>query len=176
MQNAPDPELLRRNLEALGNRSRRAIEAILAASAADVEFSLADDQGVTATLGRGSERRQLASRRAPLDEARKLVATVDLRKSATVVVLGLGVGHHVAELARGMKHTGLILVFEPDASLMRALFERIDCTAWLRASNVAILTDPADAGAIAEVVPGFEGVLGSGTVFLAHPPSAPRLG
>jgi hypothetical protein len=175
-QISPELDMLRRNLEALGARSRKAVDAVLAATPARVEFATADDGGVTGVVGDGQTRRQLASRRAPLDEAKRLVATVDVVKSAAVVVLGFGLGHHVAELATAMKKTGLIVVFEPDAALLRAVFERVDCVRWLREANVAVLTDPADTGAIAEVVPGFEGVLATGTVFLQHPPSMPRLG
>lgn len=124
----------------------------------------------------GVIQRALASRRDPMLEARRLVERIDIREHAAVVVTGFGLGYHVAELARRMGKTGVLFVFEPDLALLRAVFERIDCSAWLRGSNVIFLTDPADDAAMAARCEGLEGVLAMGLAVLEHPPSQPRLG
>ncbi len=93
-----------------------------------------------------------------------------------MVVRGFGLGHHVGALARRLKQHGAVIVFEPDVGLLRAVLERIDCAAWLKACDVAIVTDPEDTGAIAAAVSGIEAVLAAGTVLVDHPPSKARLG
>ncbi|CAG0961805.1 hypothetical protein PHYC_00766 [Phycisphaerales bacterium] len=172
-----NPRVLEGNLRALGVRSARAAAAIRHASAdPSVELTIADDGGVTGTLARAGVTRQLASRRGPIAEGEKLAAGVDVLANAAVVVMGLGLGHHVAALARRLKQHGAIVVFEPDVALLRALLERVDMTAWLRPGGAVLLTDPDDTGSIAEATRGIEAVLATGTVFLDHPPSVARLG
>ena len=41
--------------------------------------------------------------------------------------------------------TGIVIVFEPDLGLLRAVLERIDHSAWMGRGNVVFLTDPEDA-------------------------------
>ncbi len=124
----------------------------------------------------GVTQRALCSRRDPITEARRLAEKVDIREHPAVVITGFGMGYHVAELARRMGKTGVLFVFEPDLALLRAVFERVDCSAWLSASNVFLLTDPDDEAAMAARADGLEGVLAMGLTVLDHPPSQPRLG
>lgn len=153
----------------------------------DVRFAETDD-GVPAVSigGSGSASdafsegagkfRALCSARRPLEEAERLISRVDLATTACIVVAGFGAGYHVAGLARGLKRTGLIIVFEPDVSLLRAVLERIDCSAWLGQTNIVFLTDPDDASAIAAATRGAEGLMAMGLELLEHPPSKQRLG
>lgn len=190
--------ILERNLGALARGSPDAASRIrIALPRTDAGFVETDD-GVPAVElrppGRGAV--ALCSRRRPIEEARRLIAPVDVAGSAIFVVLGFGAGHHVAELARRVGKSGLILVFEPDVQLLRAVLERIDHTPWMDAANVAILTDPDDAGAIAAAIQGLEGLLALGmnadaisgraaaapstladlgVTQIAHPPSQDRI-
>ena len=172
----PVPGVLDRNLAALAPRSPRAAAAIRAATPrADLAFALAPDGGLTATLGAGPDARRLASRHAPIAEGEKLAAGLDLAATAAVVVRGFALGHHVAALARRLRFHGAVLVFEPDVPLLRAVLERVDCAPWITGTNLALLTDPDDAGAIAAAASGVEAMLASGTIIIDHPPSAARL-
>jgi len=172
-----NPGLLERNLAALGNRNPRTAEAVRTATPrADVTIWRAPDGGVTGRLGDGDAGLMLASRRAPLDEARRLVATLDLGRQAAVIVLGMGVGNHVMELARRLGNNGAVIVFEPDIGLLRAVLERVDIAAWILLSRVTILTDAEDTSQIAGTCTGIEGILAAGTVYLEHPGSTARLG
>jgi len=173
----PSEAVLGANLRLLKGRSAAAAALIGAAGERPgLEFAFAADGGVTATLTEGGATRQLASRRTPLAEGRALAAGVDISKSAAVVVRGFGLGHHVAALAQRIVHNGAIIVFEPDVAMMRSVLGRIDCTPWLATSNIAIITDPDDSGAIGAAVTGIEGVLAAGTTILDHPPSLSRIG
>lgn len=169
--------ILERNLAALGGRSAAAVRRISGAMPRiDAAFEIAPDAGLTGSIADAAGRRRLASARGPVEEARRLIATLDLAENAVVVVLGLGSGQHVAELAKKLGRTGAVLVFEPDAGLVRSLFSSVDCTPWLGASNIALFTDAQDAGAIAAGVSGLEGMLAAGTLLLEHPASRSRLG
>jgi hypothetical protein len=166
---------LERNLAFLGARSARAVAQIRAATPrADITWTAAPDGASSASIG--DPPRQLASLRAPLAEAEKFAQSVDIANAACVVVRGFGVGHHVGALARRLKQHGAVIVFEPDAALLRAVFERVDCASWLAASNVALITDAEDTGAIAAATSGIEAILAAGTVLVDHPPSKARLG
>ena len=172
---APSAEMLQRNLRALAVRSPGAAEAVrLAAPRADLSFAVADDGAITACEGDGPTARWLASRRRPLEEAERLAATVDPRTSGAVVVLGFGVGHHVGALARRMGQAGFVVCFEPDAGMLRAVLERVDCSSWLGRGTVSVLTG-CDSVALSHAVSGAEGILSLGVKIVEHPASRARL-
>ncbi|MBI1190596.1 MAG: DUF115 domain-containing protein [Tepidisphaera sp.] len=168
--------LLEKNLAIIARRSPLAAERIRATLPSPaIRLESAPDGGLTGVVLDGPTSRQLASRRGPIAEGRALAATVDIIASAATVVTGFGVGHHVAALAMRLKQDGAIFVFEPDVALLRAVFEQSDCTPWLGASNIVIITDADDTGAMAAGTQGLEALLASGTKILQHPPSKARL-
>ncbi len=118
----------------------------------------------------------LCSRHRPLDEAARLAAQVDLVKSAVVVVLGFGAGYHVQVIAERLERAGVIVVFEPDVGLLRAVLGRIDHASWLRRSSIVFVTDPEDRGVLAGKLQGAESIIAQGVAFLEHPASRERLG
>lgn len=171
----PEPSIavLERNLAALDRLSPGAAREIeRARPSAGMEWVTADDGAESASL----HGRWLASRRRPLEEAERLAGTVDVKERAGVVVLGFGLGRHVEAIARKIARTGLVVVFEPDVELLRAVFERVDCSRWIRETNVVLLTDGADAAGIGAALRGAESLVAMGTQIVAHAPSTPRLG
>jgi hypothetical protein len=169
--------ILDANLDALALHSPDAVQRIRAAAPrADLRFFDTDDGVPTAQLGEGPTARTLASRRRPLDEAVRQIAPLDIKEAAVFAVAGFGLGYHVAELSRRLGKSGVMIVFEPDVALLRAVLERIDCSAWIERGNVCILTDPDDAAAISSVMRGVEGLVGLGVTLVQHPASTPRLG
>ena len=170
----PVDSVLDRNLEALARTSPQAARNIRAATArADVEFFESDEGELSASTGDG---RLLASRRRPMSEAARLADTVDITEVAGVAVTGFALGHHLRIFAERMNKTGVLLCFEPDVGLMRAVFERVDCSAWMLRTNFALLTDPDDGASISRVLHGLEGIVALGVRLVEHPPSRERLG
>jgi len=180
--------ILERNLAALAIGSPRAAEMIRAAAARrDLEFVKTDEGTLSALLGSGVGARALASRRRPMEEARRLVEKVDLAAAAGIAVLGFGLGYHVRVLAERMRGAqlaladdvavGLVLVYEPDAGLLRAVLERVDCSSWLGKGHVAILID-GEAPAISESLRGREALpfLGTSMAYIEHPEARVRIG
>lgn len=189
----PAPPLtptLEANLTALRRTSPEAARAIAAiAPRPDVTFVPTEEGVLSATLAEhalpsarrpdgtlGLVQRALASRRRPLEEARRLTAEFDPARAAAVVITGFGLGWHVRQIAQRLGTTGVILVYEPDLALLRAVLERIDHSPWLKACNLVLLTDEHDEAALAQACHGAEHALALGTQILEHPPSAPRLG
>lgn len=171
---APIDEILERNLDALARTSPQAARLIRMSTArVDLEFIETDEGVLSASIGDG---RLLASRRKPRAEAERLADTVDVTEVAGVAVLGFGLGHHLAVLAERLNKTGILLCFEPDLALLRAVFEKIDCSAWMLRTNFALVTDPEDGASITRVLSGLEGVIALGVKILDHPPSRERLG
>lgn len=172
----PCPQRLERNLTLLASRSPRAAEAIRAAGpATHVRLAPARQGGLTGEIEFAGVRRRLASGVDPITEGERFAHAADVASSAAFVVRGFGLGHHVAALASRLRRHGAIIVFEPDAALLRAVFERIDCTPWLLWQNTVILTESENAGAMAQGVMGLEGVLAAGVQILDHAPSRHRL-
>ena len=173
----PDPGVFERNLAALERASRETVEKLRRTPARiDVQFHAADDGALSASIGVDASSRQLASRRRPLDEARKLIEPIDLAHAAVFVLAGFGVGHHAAELARKVGRSGVLVIFEPDVALLRAVLERVDHSAWINETNVCILTEPENATAMSEVLRGVEGFVGMGVRLIEHPASTQRMG
>ncbi|MBX3385663.1 MAG: DUF115 domain-containing protein [Phycisphaeraceae bacterium] len=169
---AVQTSVLARNLAALRKGSPDAAARIeSAAPRTDARIITTDDGAWSVELGPQA----LASRRRPLDEARRFADTVDPRRAAIVVIGGFGAGHHVRAVAERLGRTGVVIVFEPDIPLLRAVLEHADCSAWFARHNVAILTDPDDGAAMAEVVRGLEGLAAMGVELAEHPPNRARL-
>ncbi|MFN0132082.1 MAG: 6-hydroxymethylpterin diphosphokinase MptE-like protein [Phycisphaerales bacterium] len=170
----PTKTIFTRNLGALARRHPAlAIRLGTLAPRADIEF-VQSDEGLSARLG--PTRTALASLRRPVEEASRLASTIDLAATGCAVVVGIGLGHGLRAALQRIAGRSLVLAFEPDLALLRAVLERIDHSAWLAAPNLCILTDPDDAGAMSESVRGWEGVLGIGVKFVEAPVSAARLG
>lgn len=168
---APSATLLERNLAMLGARSRRAAEAIRRAQPREgLCLQFAPDGGLTGML----DGRRLGSARQPIQEGERWAAGVDIKSAAAFVVLGFGLGHHIAALVRRLKRSGVVAVFEPDAGLLRAVLERVDCSAWL-GQGVALVTEAEDPTAVSAGLAGFEGFVAAGVEVIAHPASEARL-
>jgi hypothetical protein len=174
---AADETVLERNLRAIAERSPRVAERLrLEPARSAIGFAPAEDGLLAGWLVDGGTTRQLCSRRQPRAEAQRLAEGVDVATNAVVVVRGMGMGHHVALLAERLGSHGAIIVFEPDLALLRAVLERVDLSPAAAKTNLVVLTDPSDTGAMASAVTGIEALLASGTTILDHPPSRARLG
>jgi hypothetical protein len=170
----PVDDLLERNLDALARMSPKAAAQIRAVSPRpDIEFFESEENVLSATIDGG---RLLASRRKPLTEAARLADTVDIAETAGVAVTGFGLGYHLRLFAERMNKTGVLLCFEPDLELLRAVFEKIDCTEWMLRTNFALLTDADDSASITQTLGGLEGIIALGVRIVDHPPSRDRLG
>jgi len=180
-------DLFERHLGLLRRRDGTLADQVAEASAADLTIEPAKDEPastgmvVTGDSGAGSDvagstrRVTLASRRRPLSEAEKLADQADLKKHAVVVVMGLGLGHHVRLLAERTAGRALLVVFEPDLPLLRAVLERVDCTDWLDRSHVLLLGGDLDADQIgprlSRSLEGAGGYVAQGVQLLTHPPA-----
>lgn len=170
---SPDPSILAANLAALSRRNPRLAEAVLlAAPSMGVRFFETEDGVLSAEL----DGRALASKRRPLEEARRLADTLEPASAGCAAVLGFGVGHHVKLLAQRMETVGVVACFEPDLGLLRAVLEHIDHSAWLAAGTTAIFHDADDRSSIISGVQGWEAPLAVGVQIIEHAPSRPRLG
>jgi hypothetical protein len=157
------PSLLARTTACLGSRNADLARKLAATEPrGDVAFT-DTPQRVPAVAVAGTP---LCSRHRPLDEAARLVERVDLVEHAVVVVLGFGAGYHVQSLAQRLGRAGVVVVFEPDLGLLRAVLERIDHSSWLKEASVLFVTDPADRGALAAKLEGAESIIAQGVAFL----------
>jgi len=165
-------ETLRRNLEALGERSPVAAERVARAAARpDVEWFRAVDGAWSAVAGG----RALASKRRPLEEASKLAGRVDLSSCGVVAWLGFGVGHHVGALWSRARRAVVQVVFEPDVGLLRAVLERVDFSEMLASRDVVVVTGADESGELSSVLSRSEGMVALGVSIVEHPPSVVRL-
>ena len=167
-----DAATLERNLLAVARWSPVTAEAIRqAAPHPGVELAETDEDAVALTL----DGRAMCSKRRPRTEATRLAETVDPTTVAAVIVRGFGAGHHVRALSERLGPEGVVIVYEPDVHLLRTLFGRVDCSAWLASRRVAIVHDGNNGAAFSGALAGAEAVLGIGVRTLDHPPSVSRL-
>ncbi len=173
-----DETRLQKNLAALGMASPDLARRIGdSASRSDVAFVLTDEGllsgSITDGWGRGC---QLASRRRPGEEAERLASRVNIDNAAVIVVNGFAMGHHVRAILAKAKSAALVVVYEPDVALLRAVLERQDHSAWLWDPLLRFVTDADDATALGRALEGSEGLVSLGVEIVDHPPSAQRLG
>ncbi len=165
--------ILEANLKALAPHNPRLVERIRAVPPSSSCAFAPTSQGVPSLSLQGA---QLCSRHRPLDEADRFRGGIDIIQHATVVVLGFAMGYHVQRLAEAMRKTGLIIVFEPDVALLRAVFEQVDHSAWMSGTNLVIADEPEDRAGISVQLTGAEGIVAQGTTIEVHLPSRARLG
>ncbi len=170
---APIPGALERSLAAISRLCPDvAREIARAAPAQHWTFLRSADGGLTAE----QDGRLLASRRSAKGEGDRFGATVDIKETAVIVVVGFGVGHHVRAIAEKLRGTGMLIVFEPDLSLLRAVLEREESARWISQTNLVIATDPADIAGLGAAVRRHEAMLGLGVKIVEHPSSTWRIG
>lgn len=164
--------ILEANLNALGLHNARLVQRLRAIEPSGQCAFAPTPQGVPALSFQGA---QLCSRHRPLEEADRFAAAVNILDHATIVILGFAAGYHVQRLAERVRKTSLIIVFEPDVALLRAVLEQVDHSAWMTATNITIVDDPQDRAAMAVQLAGAEGIVAQGTTIETHLPSRTRL-
>lgn len=165
-------ETLKANLAALAVRNRAYAQRVgQAPPLENANFFAADDGAPTGTLNGVA----LASKRRPLDEAQRLTDQLDLREHGGIVILGIGMGHHIARMIERCDDLSTLIVFEPDLALVRAVLERVDLAEPLKTGTALFLDDPEDAAAISSGIQGVEGQLALGVQIIEHPASKQRL-
>ncbi len=165
--------ILEANLRALGPHNARLVQRLRdARPCPDCAFA-PTPQEVPSLSQRGT---QLCSRHKPLDEADRFVAGIDVIEHAAIVILGFAAGYHVQRLAQRLRKSSLIIVYEPDHSLLRAVFERIDHSKWLAETNIVIVDEADDTAEMSVQLAGAEGIVAQGTTIAVHLPSRARLG
>lgn len=169
---APSDATLERNLAALAGANPGLAERIRDVVAAELRFAIAaDGTPVADHLGR-----PLASRHRPLEEAEALVGEIDLAEKAVIVLVGFGLGWHVRRLCERMERAGLVAVYESDLGLLKAVLSTIDHSAWIRRTNLVLLTDVGDRSDWSRRFHGLDALLVQGVRFVEHPASRARLG
>lgn len=168
---------LEKNLRAMPAQAIRTIRKLAqTAPRADVVFVRTADGAISAAARERDGYRQLASLRRPREEAEALTRGIDVVGAGATVVLGFALGYHAELLARRYGKMGVVLAFEPDVPLLRAVLEHVDHSEWLSQRNCVIVTESDDSGEITASITGAEGIFMVGTRMLEHPPSKARLG
>ena len=165
-------ETLEVNLGALGPLNHVACAAIRAAADRDLELETAEDGRLTGTW----DGRRLASARRPAAETTRLVEEVDLSEHACIAIIGFGLGDHVAAFVRRLRGTGVVVGLETDAALLRAVFSRLDLSAWLADERLILRVDPDDSVGLAASLAGAHSLMMIGTRIVEHPASRTRIG
>ena len=118
----------------------------------------------------------LCSKRDPVREATTWAEQYDPQNSGFLGVMGFGLGHHLRALHSTHDHYSVLLCFEPDINLLRAVLERIDHSDWINNSIFLLATDPHDASTITQLITNAEAFVATGVELAPHPPSKRRLG
>lgn len=165
-------DLLRANLSALARVEPALAERMRAVEPAAVEWAPAKTGAWSASI----DGLALASKYDPAAEARKLVGEIDYTAAACVALLGLGLGHAAAEVAPKLAFAGLLVIYEPDERLFRAVLEKVDLTPWLGTGHQVVMVGEVDRAALLARVERHAGLVTQGTKLVTHPPTRQRHG
>lgn len=169
---AQSTDILRANLAQLGKTEPEMAARIEAAEPAPLTWINSKAGPLTASLDHEGRKLSLASRFDPMAEAHKLNASLDPTKHAAGVFLGMGLGYHVAKAAEQLNDSrSLVIVFEPDVTLLRAVLEKIDHTAWLGRHNVLLADTTMNRSGLLGRIEGFGSIMTQGTQLIIHPTS-----
>jgi hypothetical protein len=171
MADLPQNAVFEANLRALARTEPALVERLRAVEPADVTWLDSKAGPLSATINHNGRSLALASKYDPAAEAAKLNEAVDFAKHAAVVVLGMGIGHHVIELAKKARLDVVLVIFEPNLALLRAVLERVDHTSWLGRPTIFLADTALDRGGLVARLEKFAGVITQGTVIVTHPPA-----
>jgi len=163
--------ILRANLERLRKTEPALADRLERTAPVALEWADSKAGPPAASVDHLGKRLSLCSRYDPHAEADKLLAGVDPTRHAGIIVLGAGLGYHVAKAAQFVDATCIMVLFEPNLPLLRAVFEQIDCTSWLGKPNILIIDDASDRAAMTSRLEKSAAILTQGTVIIVHPPS-----
>ncbi|MFW6060965.1 MAG: 6-hydroxymethylpterin diphosphokinase MptE-like protein [Phycisphaeraceae bacterium] len=166
--------ILEANLQALRRSVPALAQRIADAAPAPLQWQTARSGVWTASLSRDGRDVPLGSRFDPEKEATKLLSGLDYQRDACVVLLGVGLGYHVARAVRDMGDRGVIVAYEPDRAVLRAVLEQVDHTAWLGRRNVLLADDEMDRAALTQRLDRFASTLTQGTRLVTHPAARQR--
>jgi hypothetical protein len=167
----PATDMLEKNLRCLRARDPELAERVAATSPVPLAWTESKQGVLTGSIDHGGRPLSLASRYDPVAEAARLAGTVDHAKHPAVVVLGVALGHHVAAIARDLPDSSLLIAFEPSRPLLRAVFERIDCSSWLGKPNVMLADEAIDRAGLLRRLDQAARSMAQGTTLVTHPPS-----
>lgn len=169
----PDLQILERNLRAIAVRSPKAARRIMDATPSNtVEFITAPTRVIVGIL----DGRALGSKRDPMREASTWAQQYTPQDAGFLGIIGFALGHHLRALHQSHGKHSVMLCFEPDLGLLRAVLERIDHSDWINESIFLLATNPTDASEITQLTTHAEAFLSTGVELVAHPPSKNRLG
>lgn len=164
-------DILEANLQALALTEPAFARRLRETTSAPLEWTETRTASLSASTTIQGKRLSLASRFDPDAEAVKLLADVDLAKHAGIVCLGFGLGYHVAQLAEQVDQECLVVVFEPDVSLLRAVLERIDHSHWLGRPWFVFADETTDRASLLQRLERQASTLTQGTILVPHPPT-----
>ena len=164
-------DILRANLNRLRRTEPELATRIEQTAPTRLQWSESRSGPLSAAIAHEGRQLALASRYDPAAEADRLNATIDHGKNAGIVILGVALGYHVARIAETLDETRIMVVYEPDVALLRAVLERIDHTAWLGLHNIILADGQMDRAALTGRLEKFGGIVTQGTILVTHPPS-----
>jgi hypothetical protein len=171
-----DVGLLEANLAALSKVNAALADRLRGVESASLQWEESKDGQPIASVEHQGRTLTLASRFDPEKEAEKLVNDVDPGKHACAIVLGFGLGYHVRRLAKEFSDQTLIVVHQPDISLLRSVFEHVNHVDWLSNPNIIITDETTDRAALMNHVDQHAATLTQGTVLVTHPASRQLFG
>ncbi len=161
--------VLEANLRAIAQRDAALAQRLRDTAPTPLRCAPSKSGPAWASLDHDGQPLALASKYDPLAEAGKLVASIDHLKTACVVVLGFAMGYHAQQVAEDMKGGGLLIVYEPDAGLLRAVLEQVDHAGWLGSDHVLLCDSTTDRAALTSKVERQAALITQGTQLLTHP-------
>ena len=164
--------MLTNNLAALALKSPHAARAIEAAMSSPAVSFYATDEGIDGADLHGIA---MASRRRPMSEAKRFAQKLDPSNVACCAIMGFGLGYHCGTLLEQLGRVGVVMCFEPDVGMLRAVLEKIDYSAMFKTGRFFLFTQADDSVVISQAFTGIEAVIGMGVEIMNHPPSSQRL-
>lgn len=162
---------LQRNLSRLARSEAALAQRLADTEPAPLTWAEAKSEAPTASIEHEGRSLALASKYDPQQEAARLVEHIDHSKTACVVVLGLGLGYHVAQIAKAMSEQAMLIVYEPDLALMRAVLERVDHTDWLGRGRLIVAEPTYTRAQLIGRLSEFSGLITQGMTLVEHPPT-----
>ncbi|MCR4318069.1 MAG: DUF115 domain-containing protein [Planctomycetes bacterium] len=165
--------VLEKNLEALARRFPETFKRVAGASELPSDSLVIGPKGaVSAWLTDPSGKAVLLnSKYDPTREATRLVQALPRGPTDTYIVIGYGLGYHVAELLKTISSEANVFVFEKSKSILKAGLSVLDLSADVADGRLGIFVAESEADVYRALEPQWTMIFGGQAHFVRHPPS-----
>lgn len=136
------------NKQIIGEKYPYLIDNLDTQNKEDIQIDIinAKDGNRSMLLKKDERQVYINSKYKPLDEAKRWIESINVKKNSIIVVFGLGLGYRLKEIHKRLSNEGMLIIIEPNKSIFENVLKQIDLTDLLNKNNVYLIVGEEEKG------------------------------